>query len=107
MPGHQFEYGPVLKGTFLGISSIAVVVGLYFPDLFYYYILVLLFLGLGLRPLLEKTGLYENYCGMLFMLQEKLDKKWVAKRRAELDRKARDERLRHSRVKDPRLPRNW
>ena len=107
MAGHKFEYGPISRGVYLATWSVAVVIALYFPDYFFYYMFVLLLVGIGLRPLIEKTGLYELYQSLAITLEEKWHKKYVEKRRAELDRKARDQKYRNSRVKDSRLPRNW
>ena len=107
MVGNKFEFGPVSRGTYLALWSVAVVVALYFPKLFFYYIFVLVLVGIGLRPAIEKTGLFEWYQTVAIMLEEKWNKKFVENRRTELDRKARDEKYRNSRVKDSRLPRNW
>jgi len=84
---------------------IVVMVG--FPNLFIYYILFLIFLGIGLRPLVEKTGINAFYQTQITRLVEKWDRKFLEKRRMEIDRKRRDQKYRSKRAKDQRLPKNW
>ncbi len=107
MTGNRFEYGAFSRGSYLALWSVAIPVALAFPNLFLYYVLALLAVGFGLRPLIEKTGLFELYQSLVMTYEDKRDKNYLADRRSELDRKARDEKYRKSRVKDPRLPPNW
>ena len=76
-------------------------------NVFLAYCGLLLFLGLGLRPLLEKTGLYRLVSHYLLVVQEKSSAKFMEKRAAEIDRKQRDAKYRGRRVKHPGLPKNW
>lgn len=107
MRENEFEFGPVSKGCYLGLISLAALIPLYYPDMFLYYVLALIFLGLGLRPLLQRTGLYKLWAQVEISVSGRWNKKYLEKRRMEVDRKVRDEKYRHSRVKDPRLPKNW
>lgn len=59
MRERKLEFGPISRGIYLALISVAAVVSIYFPEVFFYYVLALVFLGLGLRPLLERTGLYD------------------------------------------------
>lgn len=107
MSSKKFKYGPLAIGIYTALLTLLVVVMVGFPNLFIYYILLLLFLGIGLRPLIVKTGLYAFYQTLITTLVEKLSKKYLQKRRKEIDRKRRDQKYRNKRNKDPQLPKNW
>ena len=103
----EFRFGPLSKGAFIAMMCITPVVPLLNRDWFLPYLLILVFLGFALRPVLVRTGLYElwNRCESGFY--ERWDRKFLHKRRMDIERKARDEKLRKSRYRDPRLPKNW
>jgi hypothetical protein len=107
MSSKKFKYGPLAIGIYTALFTLLVVVMMGFPNLFIYYILLLIFLGIGLRPLIVKTGLYAFYQTQITRLVEKWDRKFLAKRRIEIDSKRRDQKYRSKRKKDPRLPKNW
>ena len=107
MREREFEYGFIAKGVFLGLVASSVVVALYFPDRWLHYLGFLLFLGLGLRPLLERTGLYRLWNTVQGFFIERWNRKYLRKRRQEVDRRLRDEKYRGKRYKDPKLPKNW
>jgi hypothetical protein len=77
------------------------------PGWLIYYLPLLLFLGLGLRPLLEITGAYELFSRLQDRIEETRWKKITEERRLEVERKARDKKYKSQRQKDPRLPPNW
>jgi len=106
---HQFEYGVVLRSLYNASIGLTVFVLLLFPSYAGYYILTLLVLGFGLRPLLEKTGLYHYFSHGAQRLDLHLHRKQLDQHRANIDRKVRDDKYRKSRSrdKDPRLPKNW
>lgn len=103
----QFEYSPLLQGAYRGLLWAALPIPLFGIDLFVVYVAILLFLGFGLRPLLERTGLYRLLSHYLVVFEEKTSKRYLEKRAAEIDRKARDDKHRKRRLKHPDLPRNW
>ncbi|MFT5577773.1 MAG: hypothetical protein ACI9WS_000524 [Paraglaciecola psychrophila] len=109
MKEHQFEYSVVLRGIYNGLLGSSFFVMLYFTEYTGYYLLVLLTIGLGLRPLLEKTGLYHYLSDSAQRLDLYLHRKKLDSHRANIDRKVRDDKYRKSRSrdKDPRLPKNW
>ena len=107
MREREFEYGPLAKGTYVGLVAVFAPVALAFPQWAPRYLLFLLFLGLGLRFLLERTGLYRLWASFKVGLTEKWDRKFLARHRSEIDRKQRAEKYHRSRVKDPGLPKNW
>ena len=104
---HQFEYGPLAIGTYRGLLWITVVTPLLGPGIFMGWVLFLLLLGIGLRPLLEKTGLYRYFQHVQVIAGEKVDTKFLAKRRNKISKKLRDDRYRHRRRKHPDLPKDW
>ena len=103
----QFEYSPLMQGAYRGLLWVILPMPLLGIDVFIAYVLFLLFLGFGLRPLLERTGLYRLLSHYLVVFEEKTSKRFMEKRAAEIDRKARDEKFRKRRLKHPDLPRNW
>lgn len=109
MAEHQFEYGPVSKGLFFGLECLTILVALFATEYLGYYLLLLLFFGIGLRLILEKTGLYHWLSYNSQKLDERLHRTQLEEKRAEVDRKARDFKYRQSRSrgKDPKLPKNW
>ncbi len=83
------------------------VIPLYFPDYALHYMGFVAFLGVGLRPILELTGLYTLLSSLLVVVSNKHYKKFEEGRRREIDRKLRDAKYRGVRRKDPKLPKNW
>jgi len=103
----EFEYGPLAKGAFIALASVTPVV--LFIDYTYFipYLAFLLFLGLLLRPLLVKSGLYALWNKLGIGVQSKWDEKYLERRAKEIDKNVEMEKYRRSRVRDPRLPKNW
>lgn len=69
----KFEWGPLPRGIYIGMLWFTLVIGLRFTNLLVYYIPLLVFLGIGLRPFLEVTGLYDFFSSMTEKIGEK---KW-------------------------------
>ena len=109
MREQDFQYGPVARGLYIAMIGLLPLVGILAPGRFMAYAGLLLFLGFGLRPLLEVTGLYRLLIATGLAVQERMDRKFLAQRRREIDRRLRDERYRQSRARDrdPRLPKRW
>ena len=107
MRERQFEFGPLSRGTFIALICMVPLVPYVRADLFLHYVVFLVLLGFGTRPLLERTGLYRTWATIEGNLLEKWDRKHLERRRREIDRKVRDDKLRQSRYRDPKLPRNW
>ncbi len=103
----QFEYSSLLHGVYRGMMWTILPIALLGMDILIGYVLLLLFLGFGLRPLLELTGLYRFLSHSLVVMQEKTDEKFLKKRAEEIDRKMRDDKHRKRRLKHPDLPKNW
>ena len=107
MPGHKFEYGPLPRGIYIALIWLLVLTAFVLPEWLHWHILLVLFLGLGLRPLLEKTGLYDLYSHVTALIAERWDRKFVETRRQEIERKRRRKMYRRFGNDDPRLPKNW
>ena len=103
----QFEYSTLAKGSYRGMMWLIILMPLLGFDVLLAYCALLLFLGVGLRPLLEKTGLYRLVTHYLLVVQEKSSARFVARRVAEIERKQRDDKHRRRRLKHPDLPKNW
>lgn len=107
MHEHKYEYGPISRGIYMALIWVSLAIGMGWPKMLPYYLGFLLFLGLGLRPLLEKTGLADLFMHLVASTDEKLHKGSQAKLSRKIDRKVRDEKYRKSRYRDPRLPKDW
>ncbi len=57
MQEKQFEYSTLVSGSYLGMLCLIPLILLIGINIFLVYCGLMLFLGFGLRPLLEKTGL--------------------------------------------------
>jgi len=109
----EFEFGPLARGIFMalmwGTLPMAVLAGkgMVAPIWFLLYAGGLVFLALGLKPLLVRTG----WLGLLRQVQVELEDRYYAdfeaERRQEVDRRQRDQKLRRQRYRDPKLPPNW
>ena len=103
----EFEFGPVAKGAYIALISAIALIPLIAPQYFFHYIIFLAFLGFGLRTFLVKTGLYNLWNRIGASGQSKWDRKYLEKRAKDIDTKIELEKYRKSRVRDPRLPKNW
>jgi hypothetical protein len=107
MPAHRLEYGPLSRGIYIALICLTPLVAIVWWELLAWYLGLLAFLGLGLRPLLEKTGIYAIYQYVASTLHEWLYKDFTEKRRREIEREARRRRYRRFGPEDPRLPKKW
>ncbi len=103
----EFEYGPVARGAYIALIAVLPVLPLVRPGIVLEYLCFLIFLGFGLRPLLQYTGLYQLFHLGGGKLRDRADRKFLQQRRMEIDRKARDEKYRKSHYRDPKLPKRW
>jgi len=87
MKSNKFEYGPLSSGVFKALLWLTALVGFTMPNILIYYIPFLLFLGFGLRPLLEKTGLYLYLPSLFDEMEEKRYSKLAQQRSEEIDKK--------------------
>ena len=107
----EFQYGPVAKAIYIALLWFTVVFA-FIPDyahLLFYYIPFLIFLGIGLRPLLVHTGLYRHFSQLNHKLDEARYAELSDKRRKEIEKADRIARYKnqHQRHRDKDLPPNW
>lgn len=107
MSGKQFEYGPLARGIHQACVSVTIIFPLISWELFGWWVLMLAFFTFGLRPLLERTGLYKLISHSVVVIDDKSHARFEAKRRQEVDRKARDAKYRGGHRKHPDLPDHW
>lgn len=108
MAGHKFEYGPIARGLYIALVWLVVMTAFVAPELLHWHLLLVVFFGLGLRPLLEKTGLYDLYMYVTVSIAERWDRKFVEQRRREIESKRQRKMYRRfGKDDDPRLPKNW
>jgi hypothetical protein len=103
----EFAYGPIAQGIFIALLCLTPLLSYVSPGHLGAYLLFLLFLGLGLRPLLVKTGLHKLWRTAKAGTQRGMDHKFVERRRAAIDVQAKLGKFRHSRYREPRMPRHW
>lgn len=103
----QFEYGPLARGSYHAMLALVLVIPVYFPAYALYYIGFVAFLGLGLRPLLERTGLYRLMSSLLVKVSSRHYRNFDARRQREIDQKMRDAKYRGGHKRNPKLPKNW
>ena len=107
MKESKFEFGPISRGIYIALICATILVPAINYKWFLAYAAFLFFLGFGLKPFMEYSGIYDFYIHLKCLAYEKLDKNWLAKRRKEVDLQEQKKRYKNLRVKDPRLPRNW
>ena len=103
----QFEYGTVATGIYRGLLWVALVIPLYSVEWFMWYLAIMAFLGLGLRPLLERTGLYHWAVHWRVVTENRINRDFDERHVQQVERKMRDDRYRKRRNKHPDLPKNW
>ncbi|MEM1112102.1 MAG: hypothetical protein AAGI11_09370 [Pseudomonadota bacterium] len=102
-----FEWGPLAKGCYIAMASVTVLVAFAFPHHLYWYLPLVIFLGVGLKTVLVRTGLAKHLSFWLEQTEEARWSKITRRRRLEIERQERDKRYRHRHKQDPRLPKNW
>ena len=107
MTGHRFEYGPLARGIFMALVWLSPLVAVLSFELLAWHVALLAFLGLGLRPLLEKTGIHALWQALAAAWHERIYRGFTEKRRKEVERAARRRRYKRFGPEDPRLPKNW
>lgn len=109
----EITFGPLARGIYIALMWLTVLLGAVAADTAWarawlpWHILLLLFLGLGLKPLLRHTGLHHWWRSQMATLQAKRHADHHAEAAQKVERERRDEKLRKSRVRDPRLPKRW
>lgn len=103
----KFEWGPLPRGIYIGMLWFTIVIGWHFTNLLIYYVPLLIFLGIGLRPFLEISGLYDFFCALSEKIEDKRWDKINAKRRKEVQSAERAKKYKNMRYKDPKLPKDW
>ena len=107
MKFETFRWGPVAQGLYIALLWFSVVVSWHFSHWLGYYLLLLVFLGLGLRPLLERTGLYGIAQSLALKTIDKHQDRRLRERRRQIERSERDKKYRQRRKLDPTLPKSW
>lgn len=75
MRGSNFEYGALTRGIYTAMLWSVWVFVFVAPSYLVYYVPLLIFLGIGLKPLLIKTGFFSVYQNYLAKLDEKTNQK--------------------------------
>lgn len=102
-----FSWGPMARGVYTALLWMTAFVAFLDSSFLYYYIPFLAFLGLGLRPLLEQTGVSDILNARSNVRHEKRWQNLREKRVFEVRRTQHAERHKRRRTRDSNLPKNW
>ena len=97
----------MFRGVYIALLWFIPFLVWHYPQWLWHYVVLMMFLGLGLRPLLEWTGLVLWWQDLVTRLDERLHRKSIAKHRMLVERRERDKKYRYTHQKDSRLPKNW
>lgn len=103
----QFEWSPLAIGIWRGFAFAIPAVLFVVPEYALYYLFTLILCTFGLRPFLQRTGLYIYISNRLGRLEEIRWQETTDKRRREVETAAEVKRIKSSHVRDERLPKNW
>ena len=103
----KFTWGPFARGLYASLMWMTLLVAFFDTSFLYYYIPALVFLGLGLRPLLEKTGMADIALARSQVRHEKRWQKIKQQRAQQLRRDQHAQKQKRKRSKDSELPKNW
>jgi len=109
----DIRFGPVARGIYIALLWMTVLLGAVAADAAWarawlpWHILLLLFLGIGLKPFLKRTGLGRIWLSLMADTQRRRHASHHAEASRQVERKRSDEKLRKTRVRDPRLPKRW
>jgi hypothetical protein len=106
MQEHQFEYKLLVKAIYTALLWMSLLINWIYPEHLLPYLLLMLFLGLGLRPLMEITGVVSFFQKIRYRLTESRVKEFREEKERQAQRKIRDDKYRRSRIRDKRLPKN-
>jgi hypothetical protein len=104
---NDFEYGPAARGIFVALLWFTLLLAWVAPNLLPWHVGLLLFLGLGLKPLLRHTGAHRGWHHLLVRLEELRYAKSDADNIRRIERKRRDDKLRAARKLPSELPPRW
>ena len=93
MKSNKFEYSALSIGLYKALLWLTIPIA--FTPLLLFYVPFLIFLGIGLRPFLEKTGLYLYLPSLKDAMEEKRYRKLTEQKTEEIDEKYRKLRERN------------
>ena len=96
----QFEFGPVSQGIYRAMLWAGLLIPLYFPAWTAHYLVLLIFLGIGLRPVLEYTGLWVWWDRLESPFARHWSDRELERHRRQIDARLRQEALKKRRVRD-------
>ena len=107
MEKHPFEFGPLAQGTYRALLWCTLVIGWTSPEYLPYHIALLLFLGLGLKPLVERFRLHIQISNFLDRIEARRWKEHTEKRRRDTERRERKKYKKFIGDPDKKLPKHW
>lgn len=103
----DFQYGLVARAIFVALLWLTALLGFVAPEWLPWHLALLLFLGLGLKPLLIRTGLRRRWLQLMATRQQRVNRPHHERAARQVDRRRRDDKLRKARRSDPSLPPRW
>jgi hypothetical protein len=109
----DIRFGPIARGVYIALTWTTVALGFVAGDAAWarawlpWHIMLLVFLGLGLKPFLKRTGLRRIWLSLMADVQRKRHAPHHAEAARRVERRRRDEKLRKARLRNPELPKRW
>src|SRR5262249_10249190 len=104
---NDFQWGIIARAIYAALLWLTVLLAYVSPALLPWHLGLLLFLGLGLKPLLLRTGLWLGWMSFLVKVEEVRYAEFNAEAGRRVDRKRRDDKFRNARRLSRDLPPNW
>lgn len=102
----SFEWGALARGLYVAMLWLIWIFVFTAPSYLMYYVPLLLFLGLGLRPILIKTGLFNAYQGYLAKRDERINQKLKKGYRTRNANKIEQQERNREKMRQSLLPKN-
>ena len=107
MNKRNFYWGPFAVGLYQAMLWSTLIIGWTARDYLFVYVMLLLFLGLGLKPLLLYTGIYQLFNNLFDNLDDKKWERISQERRREFELEKQRKKYKYRRQRDSKLPKNW
>ena len=103
----DFQYGLLSRSIFVGLLWLTPLLGFTAPEWLPLHVGLLLFLGLGLKPLLIRTGVRRTWLSWRAHAQQRRQAAHHTEAARRVERQRRDDKYRKSRQRDPGLTPGW
>ena len=109
----EITFGPLARGVYIALVWLTALLCAVAADAAWarawlpWHILLIVFLGLGFKPFLRRTGLHRRWQWLMAEAQKRRHADHHAEAARQVERKRRDEKHRKTRVRHSDLPPRW